>query len=84
MTSKRTTFATTDGPNEEKRAHGEVSESWYRERVVMLRDLFGQFERESRLTSEYTLLGPLRFHLGRLIEERTAPLARTTDAVASQ
>jgi anthranilate/para-aminobenzoate synthase component II len=55
---------------EEKRAHGEVSESWYGERVVTLRDLFSRFERDSRLTSEYTLLGPLRFHLGRLIEER--------------
>lgn len=55
---------------DEKHAHGEVSESWYRERAVTLRDLFSQFERDSRLTSEYTLLGPLRFHLGRLIEER--------------
>lgn len=55
---------------EEKRAHGEVSEAWYRERAVTLRDLFSQFERDSRLTSEYTLLGPLRFHLGRLVEER--------------
>jgi hypothetical protein len=62
---------------EEKRAHGEVPESWYRERVVTLRDLFSQYERDSRLTSEYTLLGPLRFHLGRLIEERTTQLART-------
>jgi hypothetical protein len=60
---------------EEKRAHGEVPESWYLERVVTLRDLFARFERESRLTSEYTLLGPLRFHLGRLIEERVGGLA---------
>ena len=29
-----------------------------------------QLERESRLTSEYTLLGPLRHHLGALIAER--------------
>jgi hypothetical protein len=55
---------------EEKRAHGEVSESWYRERAVTMRDLFGQFERESRLTSEYTLLGPLRHHLTRIVTER--------------
>jgi hypothetical protein len=55
---------------EEKRAHGEVSEDWYRERMVTMRDLFVRFERESRLTSEYTLLGPLRHHLARLVAER--------------
>lgn len=55
---------------EEKRAHGEVSESWYRERVVTLRDLFAKFEKESRWTSEYTLLGPLRHQLSRLVAER--------------
>ncbi|HEV7570258.1 MAG TPA: hypothetical protein VGQ21_02070 [Thermoanaerobaculia bacterium] len=55
---------------EEKRAHGEVSESWYRERVETMRDLFAHLERESRLTSEYSLLGPLRHHLGALIAER--------------
>ncbi|MEA2338766.1 MAG: hypothetical protein QOE82_2773 [Thermoanaerobaculia bacterium] len=55
---------------EEKRAHGEVSESWYRERVETMRDLFGQLERDSRLTSEYSLLGPLRHHLERLVAER--------------
>lgn len=66
---------------EEKHAHGEVSEAWYRERAVTLRDLFSQFERDSRLTSEYTLLGPLRFHLGRLIEERVGRSA-TAQTVA--
>lgn len=55
---------------EEKRARGEVSELWYRERVVTLRDLFARFERDSRLTSEYTLLGPLRHHLAQLVAER--------------
>jgi hypothetical protein len=55
---------------EEKRARGEVSEDWYRERVITMRDLFLRFERESRLTSEYTLLGPLRHHLARLVAER--------------
>jgi hypothetical protein len=58
---------------DEKRAHGEVSEQWYRERAVTMRDLFqGEQERQSRLTSEFTLLAPLRFHLRRLVEERTA------------
>jgi hypothetical protein len=55
---------------DEKRAHGEVSETWYRERALTMRELFAQFERDSRLTSEYTLLGPLRQHLARIVEER--------------
>jgi hypothetical protein len=56
---------------EEKRAHSEVTETWYQERVTTMRDLFrGEAERQSRLTSEYTFSGPLRFHLHRLIEER--------------
>ncbi len=58
---------------EEKRALGEVSEQWYRERAGTMQDLFfGEQERQSRLTSEFTLLAPLRFHLRRLVEERTA------------
>jgi len=55
---------------EEKRLHGEVSEEWYRERMETMRDLFERFERDSRLTSEYSLLGPLRHHLARLVAER--------------
>jgi hypothetical protein len=56
---------------DEKRAHGEVSDQWYSERAVTMRDLFrGENERQSRLTSHYSLLGPLRFHLERLIRER--------------
>jgi len=61
---------------DEKRDRGEVSNPWYAERATTMRDLFhGEAERQSRLTSEYTLLGPLRFHVGRLIEERTGTLA---------
>jgi hypothetical protein len=60
---------------EEKRAHGEVTDAWYRERAETLRDLFVRFEKESRWTSEYTLLGPLRLHLGRLIGEQVGELA---------
>ena len=58
---------------DEKRAHGDVSEQWYRERATTMRVLFqGENERQSRLTSHYTLLAPLRFQLSRLIRERTA------------
>lgn len=56
---------------DEKRAHGEVSESWYTERATTMRDLFrDENERQSRLTSRFTLLAPLRFHLERIIRER--------------
>lgn len=56
---------------EEKRAYHEVSDAWYRERSNMLEnEMKGDAERESRLTSEYTLLAPLRAHLARLIAER--------------
>lgn len=56
---------------EEKRDRGEVSEQWYAERAVTMRDLFqGEEERQSRLTSHYTLLEPVRHHLARAIRER--------------
>ena len=56
---------------DEKRARGEVSKTWYDERATTMRDLFrDENERQSRITSHYTLLEPLRFHLARVIEER--------------
>ena len=69
---------------DEKRAHGEVNEAWYREREETMREMLnGEAERESRLTSHYTFIGPLRFHLSRLIDERTAELTRA-EALAGQ
>jgi len=69
---------------DEKRAHQEVSDKWYQERAVTMRDLFrGEQERQSRLTSHYTLLAPLRYQIERIIQElgdrRTIPIyARST------
>ena len=58
---------------ERKRNHGEVSDAWYAERASTMLDLFtGEQERESRLTSEYTLLAPLRHHLGKLVADRAS------------
>ena len=52
-------------------AHGEVSDQWYRERSHTLEnEMIGENEAQSRLTSHYTLLAPLRFHIERLIETR--------------
>jgi hypothetical protein len=57
---------------DQKRAHGEVSDQWYEERAVTMRDLFrDERERQSRVTSHYTLLEPLRFHLERVLRDRT-------------
>lgn len=56
---------------DEKRAHGEVSDQWYDERAVTMRDLFrGENERQSRLTSRFTLIEPLRHHLAALVRSR--------------
>ena len=56
---------------EAKRARGEVSDAWYRERRNTIEnEMTGDAERQSRITSEYTLLAPLRAHLERMIEER--------------
>lgn len=56
---------------DEKRERGEVTSTWYGERATTMRDLFrGENERQSRLTSHYTLLAPLRFQIERLIRER--------------
>jgi hypothetical protein len=54
-----------------KRVHGEVSDQWYGERATTMRDLFhGENELQSRLTSHYTLIEPLRHQLARAVRER--------------
>ena len=47
----------------EKRDRGEVDQKWYDERVSTMMELFGEKERLSRLTSQYTLFEPLRFQV---------------------
>jgi hypothetical protein len=67
---------------EEKFASGEVTRSWYEERIVTLRDDFaGERERQSQLTSWFTLIGPLRYHVTRMIHQRCEELAEATIAV---
>ncbi|MGZ5493307.1 MAG: hypothetical protein ACXW3E_07440 [Thermoanaerobaculia bacterium] len=57
---------------EEKHKKGEVDEQWYRERTQTMSALLqGDTEDQSRLTSEFTLLGPIRHHIGRLVRERS-------------
>lgn len=55
----------------EKREREEVTQQWYEERSHTLEnEMRGEPERQSRLTSHYTLLAPLRFHVERLVMER--------------
>jgi hypothetical protein len=57
---------------DEKRALGEVRDDWYHERAITMRELFrDENERQSRITSYFTLLAPLKHQLEDLIEERS-------------
>lgn len=61
---------------EEKHDHHEVSDAWYEERTHTMEEMLrGETERQSRLTSEYTLIGPLRHHVRRIVAERCAVVA---------
>jgi hypothetical protein len=57
---------------DQKRGRGEVTEEWYNERLEILTGAFPEEDVDQRLhlTSDFTLLGPLRFHLFRQIRRR--------------
>lgn len=61
---------------EHKLERGEVSEQWVAERREALTRTFPDEDSEQRLrrTSEYTLLGPLRFHVQRQVRLRAESL----------
>jgi hypothetical protein len=56
----------------QKRDRGEVTNEWYQERVEILTRTYPDEDSDQRLhvTSDYTFLGPLRFHLWRLVRRR--------------
>jgi hypothetical protein len=64
----------------QKRERGEVSDEWYRERLEILTRAFPDEDVDQRLhlTSDFTLLAPLRFHLFRQIRLRAEALGRWT------
>jgi hypothetical protein len=64
----------------QKRDRGEVSEEWYRERLEILTGSLPNEDVDQRLhlTSDFTLLGPLRFHLFRQIRGRVESQGRGT------
>ena len=62
----------------QKRDRGEVTDEWYRERLDILTRSFPEEDVDQRLhlTSDFTLLGPLRFHLFRQVRRRAESLGR--------
>jgi hypothetical protein len=60
----------------QKLDRGEVSNEWYQERVEVLTRNYPAENSDQRLhvTSDYTLLGPLRFYLNRAVRMRAAAL----------
>ena len=64
-----------------KLKQGEVTQDWYAERAEILTRTYPDENSEQRLhlTSDYTLLGPLRFHLARQLRLRAARLGRVLD-----
>ncbi len=66
---------------EQKRARGEVSETWYRERLEALTVAYAgeDSDRRSRLTSEFTMLLPLRFYITREVRRRAEALGKAVD-----
>jgi hypothetical protein len=69
---------------QEKRSHGEVSERWYEERSHTLEnDMRGDAEQQSRLTSHFTLIAPMRYQLAKLIRARRVELGYPAEAAVA-
>jgi hypothetical protein len=66
---------------DQKLERGEVSAEWVAERREALTRTFPDEDSEQRLrqTSDYTLLGPLRFHLRRQVRQRIESLGFAVD-----
>lgn len=66
---------------EQKRQRGEVSAEWVAERAEILTRVYPDENSDQRLhlTSDFTLLGPLRFHIYRQVRQRAAALGVPID-----
>lgn len=65
---------------ERKLRAGEVTQAWHDERSELMTRSYPEEDSDLllRLTSEYTFLGPVRFHLRKMAEQRAAALALAT------
>jgi hypothetical protein len=60
---------------ESKWSRGEVTKEWHDERVMTLEKHFsGEYDQQIRVTSIFTFLAPVEFHLQRLVRERREAL----------
>jgi hypothetical protein len=60
---------------ESKWDRGEVTRAWHDERMKTLEKHFsGEFDQQIRLTSIFTFLAPVEFHLQRIVRERRQSL----------
>jgi hypothetical protein len=66
---------------DQKRERGEVTNEWYQERLEILTRTYPDENSDQRLhvTSDYTLLAPLRFHLFRQVRRRAEALGKDMD-----
>jgi hypothetical protein len=66
---------------QQKREKGEVTSEWFEERRAVLQATHGDpaEDRRLHLTSDFTLLGPLRFHLYRQVRRRADALGLDVD-----
>ncbi len=66
---------------EQKRQRGEVSAEWVFERAEILTRVYPDENSDQRLhlTSDFTLLGPLRFHIYRQVRQRAEALGAQID-----
>jgi hypothetical protein len=66
---------------EQKHERGEVSEQWFEERALILTATYPDEDSDRRihLTSDYTLLAPLRFHVLRQVRRRAEALGVRLD-----
>ena len=71
---------------QQKRERGEVSAEWYAERLEILTRTYPDENSDQRLhlTSDFTFLGPLRFHLHRAVRLRAESLGLETDVHEAQ
>jgi hypothetical protein len=65
----------------QKLDRGEVDQAWYDDRARVLTETYSDDARDQRLhlTSDYTLMGPVRYHLYRQVRRRAESLGRPLD-----
>jgi hypothetical protein len=66
---------------DQKRERGEVTEAWYEDRARALTEAYpdDNTDRRLQLTSDFTLLGPLRFYVHRQVRLRAEALGHDLD-----